>query len=124
LATRRPYRPAHDTRTALTDTLLLADRGALDRGYAEKLLGLSFYPVGSVVELNDGAAGYVVATHPGRHGIDNPARPILSLFTGPGGQVLALPRVVNLVEDGRTIVRSLPMGERRRVLLGKYPELI
>src|SRR2546430_10036544 len=27
----RPYRPAHDTRTALTDTLLLADRGALDR---------------------------------------------------------------------------------------------
>ena len=53
-------------RTALTDTLLLADRGALDRHCAERLLHLSFYPVGSVVELADGAVGLVVATHGGR----------------------------------------------------------
>ena len=124
LGARRPYRPARDTRTALTDTLLLADQGALDRTYAERLLALSFYPIGSVVELNDGAAGYVIATHPGRLGIDNPGKPILSLFTGAGGQVLALPCIVNLMEDGRSIVRSLPMSERRRLLLGRYPELI
>jgi len=124
LAARRPYRPAQDTRTALTDTLLIADQGALDRTHAEKLLALSFYPVGSVVELNDGSAAFVVATPPGRLGIDNPAKPVLSLLTGPGGQTLVLPRVVNLLEDKRSIVRSLPMSERRKLLLGKHPEMI
>src|SRR5205823_318902 len=49
----RAYRPALDTRTALTDTLLLAEQGQLDRNFAEKLLLLSFYPVGSMVELSD-----------------------------------------------------------------------
>lgn len=124
LAAPRPHRPARDTRTALTDTLLMADQGALDKAAAERLLSLSFYPVGSVVELSDGAAGYVIATHPGRLGIDNPGKPILSLFTGPGGEALAAPRVVDLLQDGRSIVRSLPMSERRGLLLGKYPELI
>jgi len=66
LCTARPHRLAFDTRTALTDTLLLADQGALDRFHAERLLRLSFYPVGSVVELADGAFGVVVATHMGR----------------------------------------------------------
>ena len=111
LAARRPYRPAQDTRTALTDTLLLADQGTLDRTQAEKLLGLSFYPVGSVVELNDGAAGYVMATLPGRQGVDNPGKPIVSLFTGPGGQMLAVPRLVHLLADGRSIVAQ-PSHER------------
>jgi HD-GYP domain-containing protein (c-di-GMP phosphodiesterase class II) len=123
-AAQRPYRPAQDTRAALTDTLLLADQGALDRGQAEKLLRLSFYPVGSVVELSDGAAGYVIATQPGRQGIDNPAKPVLYLLTGAGGQTLALPRLINLMEDGRAIVRGLPMAARRKLLLGTYPELI
>src|SRR5262249_5120749 len=38
----RPHRPAHDPRTALADTLLQADRGALDKQEAEKLLRLGF----------------------------------------------------------------------------------
>jgi HD-GYP domain-containing protein (c-di-GMP phosphodiesterase class II) len=42
----RAYRQALDTRTALTDTLLLAEQGALDGVQAERLLQLSFYPVG------------------------------------------------------------------------------
>jgi HD-GYP domain-containing protein (c-di-GMP phosphodiesterase class II) len=124
LAARRPYRPPQDTRTAMTDTLLLADRGVLDRRCAEKLLGLSFYPVGSVVELNDGAIGYVIATHPGQQGIDNPGKPILSLLRGSGGQALTAPCIVNLLEDARGIIRSLPASERRPLLLGTYPELI
>jgi HD-GYP domain-containing protein (c-di-GMP phosphodiesterase class II) len=124
LAAARPYRPAQDTRTALTDTLLLADQGALDRTHAERLLGLSFYPAGSVVELSDGSAAFVIAAHPGRLGIDNPGKPILSLLTGPAGQVLVMPQVVNLLEDRRSIVRSLPSAERRSLFLGKYPELI
>src|SRR5262249_50967236 len=51
----RPQRPARETRTALTDVLLLAEQGRLDRQHAERLLSLSFYPVGSVVELVDGS---------------------------------------------------------------------
>jgi HD-GYP domain-containing protein (c-di-GMP phosphodiesterase class II) len=124
MAAKRPHRPAHQTRTALADTLLLAEQGALDRVYAEKLLALSFYPAGSVVELNDGTVGYVVAAQPGRQGIDNPSKPVLMLLTGPGGQALALPGTLNLVEDRRTIVRSLAPSERRQLLLAKYPELV
>jgi HD-GYP domain-containing protein (c-di-GMP phosphodiesterase class II) len=124
LSAPRPYRTAQDSRTALTDTLLLADQGALDRALTEKLLGLSFYPPGSVVELSDGAAAMVVASQPGRLGIDNPARPILLLLMGPGGQALPLPRVINLIDDGRSIVRGLAAAERRRLLQGKYPELV
>src|SRR5207302_1036318 len=59
----RPHREARSTRTALADTLLLADQGALDPREAERLLLLSFYPPGTVVELADGAVGLVVATH-------------------------------------------------------------
>ena len=124
LASHRPHRSAFETRTALTDTLLLADQGMLDRTQAERLLELSFYPVGSVVELNDGAVGYVFATQAGRIGIDNPGKPMVSLLTGPSGQALVCPQVVDLVPDGRSIVRSLPFAERRKLLLDKYPELI
>ncbi len=115
---------AHDTRTALTDTLQMADQGILDRTQAERLLELSFYPVGSVVELSDGATGYVFATQSGRMGIDKPAKPMVSLLTGPGGQAQVYPQVVDLVQDGRTIVGSSPLAERRKLLLDKYPELI
>ncbi len=123
LCARRPYRPAQDTRSALTDTLLLADQGALDRNQAEKLLGLSFYPVGSVVELSDGAVGVVIATHPGRLGMENPSKVVLSLLTGPQGQVLSMPSTVDLLEDERTILRSLPEADRRHLLGKKYPGL-
>ena len=36
--TARPHRPAKETRTALTDVLLMAENGLLDRDYAERLL--------------------------------------------------------------------------------------
>src|SRR5207302_2281552 len=88
----RPHRPARETRTALTDTLLLAEQGALDRYHAERLLQLSFYPVGSVVELADGAVGVVVATHMSRRDLTTPARPVVALLTDSQGQRLPLPR--------------------------------
>ena len=47
----RPHRPAIDPRTALTDTLMLGENGGLDPTWAERLLTLSFYPAGSIVEL-------------------------------------------------------------------------
>jgi HD-GYP domain-containing protein (c-di-GMP phosphodiesterase class II) len=125
LCTPRPHRPALDTRTALADTLLLAEQGALDRHAAERLLQLSFYPVGSVVELADGAVGHVVATHMGHRDLNTLARPVLALLTDASGRPLPGPEYVDLAEcTGRGIVRALPAAERRDLLGWRYPELV
>ena len=123
LASPRPHRPALEPRTALTDTLLAAEKGALDRHEAERLLLLSFYPAGTAVELADGAFGVVVATHASRRDLSAPARPVVALVTDARGQALASPAHVDLGEcDGRSILRSLPAAERRELLGKRYPE--
>jgi HD-GYP domain-containing protein (c-di-GMP phosphodiesterase class II) len=120
----RAHRPALDTRTALTDTLLLAEKGLLDRNQAERLLCLSFYPIGTVVELSDGALGRVVATHQARRDLNTPARPVIALLTDAQGQLLPTPRHLDLAEtEGRSILRALPAAERRERLGWNYPEL-
>jgi HD-GYP domain-containing protein (c-di-GMP phosphodiesterase class II) len=125
LASPRPHRPALEPRTALTDTLLLAEKGALDRHEAERLLLLSFYPAGTAVELADGALGVVVATHASRRDLSAPARPVVALVTDSRGQPLASPAHVDLGEcDGRSILRSLPAAERRELLGKRYPEWV
>jgi HD-GYP domain-containing protein (c-di-GMP phosphodiesterase class II) len=124
LCAPRQQRPALDTRTALADTLLLAEKGGLDRYQAERLLQLSFYPVGAVVELADGAVGLVVATQVGRRDLQSPARPVVALLTDPQGRPLPLPHHVDLAQcEGRSIVRTLPREERRNLLGPRYPEL-
>src|SRR5204863_1590536 len=116
----RPHRAAIDPRTALTDTLLLAERDGLDRNWAEKLLHLSFYPVGSVVELTDGSVGRVVATHPLRADLHTPARPVIVLLTDGRGHWLPTPQTLDLAAcEGRAVVRTLPVAERRRRLTDK-----
>jgi hypothetical protein len=125
LGSPRPQRPARDPRTALTDTLLLAEQGLLDRTYAERLMQLSFYPVGSVVELSDGALGLVVATHLGRRDLTTPARPVLALLTDGHGRFLPTPRHVDLAaSEGRSVIRTLPPAQRERRLGRRYPELV
>jgi HD-GYP domain-containing protein (c-di-GMP phosphodiesterase class II) len=124
LCTPRPHRAAREPRTALTDTLLIADKGALDRNFAERLLHLSFYPVGSVVELADGAIALVAAPSQGQHDVTVPARPVVALLTDTQGAWLPTPQYVNLADCAdRTIVRALNLAERRRVLGKRYPEL-
>lgn len=124
LCSVRPQREPLDPRTALTDTLLLADKGALDRTCAERLLHLSFYPVGSVVELADGATGIVVATHPSRSDLQMPARPVVALLTNAQGQPLPAPRYLDLAAcESRSIVRALAPAERRRLLGQRYAHL-
>jgi HD-GYP domain-containing protein (c-di-GMP phosphodiesterase class II) len=123
LCTRRPHRPARETRTALADTLLLAEQGALDRHQAERLLQLSFYPVGSVVELADGSVGQVVATPTGRRDLNAPARPVLALLTDGQGQFLPVVQHLDLAQaESRSIVRLLTPAERRTLLGRRYPE--
>jgi len=122
LGAPRPHRPAFDTRTALTETLMLAERDYLDRPSAERLLLLSFYPVGSAVELNDGAIALVTATHPGSLGMANPARPIVQIVLDPQGQPMAWPTTVDLLkEKERAIVRGLRADERKAHLGKQFP---
>ncbi len=125
LCVPRSHRSAFDTRTAMTDVLMMAERDHLDRVQAEKLLALSFYPPGTVVELNDGAVAVVVATHPGAVGMANPARPIIELLTDGDRQPLALPRVLDLLHDkSRSILRGMSGEDRKEVLGRTYPELV
>jgi HD-GYP domain-containing protein (c-di-GMP phosphodiesterase class II) len=122
--TPRPQRSAKDTRTALTDTLLLAEKGALDRFQAERLLFLSFYPIGSVVELADGAVGVVVATPPERRNLDAPARPVLALLTDSLGQPLPAPQHLDLAQcESRSILRCLKAADKLELLSRHYPHL-
>jgi HD-GYP domain-containing protein (c-di-GMP phosphodiesterase class II) len=125
LCAPRPHRAALETRTALTDTLLLAEQNQLDRFHAEKLLQLSFYPVGTVVELADGAVGVIVATHQHCRDLNSPARPVLALLTDGGRRVLPAPRPLDLAAcEGRSIVRSLPQAEGRALLGRRFPEWV
>jgi HD-GYP domain-containing protein (c-di-GMP phosphodiesterase class II) len=124
LCVARPHRSARDTRTALADTLLLAEEGVLDRARAEGLLALTFFPAGTVVELADGMVGVVAAT-PRPTGTTAPDRPVLALLTDAQGQPLPLPRLLDLTRcDGHSVVRSLTPAERRAVLGAHYPEFV
>src|SRR6185312_7584082 len=125
LCARRAHRAARQTRAALTDTLLLAEQGQLDRHYAECLLHLSFYPVGSVVELADGAVGVVVATPQPRRDLNSPARPVVALLMDGQGQPLPLPHHVDLAQcESPSIVRTLSTAESRELLGGRFPEWV
>ena len=125
LASPRPHRAALDSRAALTETLLAAERGHLDRRCAELLLGLTFYPVGTAVELSDGSVGLVVATHHTRRDLTTPARPVLALLTNSQGQPLPAARHLDLaMTPSASIVRSLPPEQRRQALGRRYPELV
>jgi hypothetical protein len=120
----RPHRPAADTRAALTDVLLMADQGRLDRDFCEYLAHLSFYPVGSVVELTDGRVGVVAANNPNRLDPRAPGRPVVAVLAEADGTLLPRPEHIDLSSAGRGgIHRSLPADRRRAVLGGRYPDL-
>jgi len=123
LASQRPHRAAADPRTALTDTLMESERGTLDRGAAERLLQIAFYPVGTVVELSDGSVARVVAVHPPRADVHSPARPVVQLLVDDRGGALPSPETLDLNQcEGRAVVRALPVAQRRRLLTDRYPE--
>ena len=125
LASDRPWRAAYEPRTALTDTLLLADGGALDKNFAQRLLRLAFYPAGSVVELDDGSVALVLAPQPGEQALLQPAKPIVTVLREAFGQAPAAPRYLDLAaQPERAIVRGLTPAQRRHVLGHRYPELV
>ena len=119
----RPHRVAHDPRTSLTDTLLYAEQNILDRFATEKLMVFAFYPVGSVVEMSDGAIGVVAANHQGRNELHLASRPVLNLLIDASGHLLPTPMPVDLAEcEGGAVIRTLRAEERARRLGRHYPE--
>jgi HD-GYP domain-containing protein (c-di-GMP phosphodiesterase class II) len=125
LSSPRPHRAALVPRTALTETLLEAEKGRLDPTLAENLLELSFYPVGTIVELEDGQVGVVAATNPLRGSVATPARPVVQLLLTAEGRPLLWPNHLNLAQcTGRHIVRSLTAEEVRNVLGARHWQLL
>lgn len=123
MVSSRPYRPAMDTRTALADVLLQARRGALDEGAAAALAGISFYPVGSVVMLDDGSIATVVATNCPAVDPQRPARPVVALLADQDGRPVMGPQIIDLAgADGRAVVRALPVDVRSRLLGATFPQ--
>lgn len=124
MAADRPHRPAHDTRTALTETLVAAEAGTLDGDFAEYLLHLSFYPVGSVVELTDGRMAVVVGCHPSRINLRATTRPVVAILSDTSGDLLPKLDVVDLAgSEFGGILRSLPTAERIGKLAEFHPDL-
>jgi hypothetical protein len=125
LSSPRPHRPPRDGRAALTDVLLMAEHGLLDRDCAALLVRLSFYPVGSVVELTDGRVGVVVANHPNPADPRAPGRPVVAVLAAAGGALLPHPEHVDLAAADRGgILRAVPPDRRREVLGSRYPDLV
>ncbi|MBX9682137.1 MAG: hypothetical protein K2X38_25545 [Gemmataceae bacterium] len=124
LACRRPHRPAFDTRTALTETMLMGDRGSLDPNQAEKLMRLGFHPIGSLVQLSDGAIGIILDTKGKHRAKPNPARPRVLVVRQADGHSPPLPSVLDLQEEADlSVVRGLAEAERRTLIGRTYPEL-
>jgi len=121
----RPHRAARDGRAALTEILLLAEHGLLDREYAAHLVKLSFYPVGTVVELTDGRVGVVVANHPNPDDPRAPGRPVVAVLTDADETLLPHPEHLDLASADRGgILRAVPTARRRELLGQRYPDLI
>lgn len=125
LREERPHRAALDARSALTEVLLCVEQGQLDRDFAEYLLNLAFYPVGTIVELSDGRVGVVVANHPNRLDPRAPGRPVIAVLAAADGRVLPVVEHVDLaIAVQGSIVRGLPTGRVRELLGGRYPDLV
>lgn len=115
---------ADDPRAALTDTLLAAETGVLDRDFAEYLLHLTVHPVGTVVELADGRLAAVAAVHAGRADLRAANRPVVAILTDVEGRPLPRAEVIDLATTDRGgIIRSVPAAERRERLGDSYPDL-
>ncbi len=125
LSEDRPHRPAGDPRAALTDVLLMAEHGQLDRDFAEYLLNLSYYPVDTVVELTDGSVGVVVANHANRIDPRAPGRPVVAVLTEPDGTMLSRAEYLDLsAADRGSIVKAVSAARCRELLASRYPDLV
>jgi hypothetical protein len=77
-----------------------------------------------VVELTDGRAAVVVATHNSRANLRATHRPVVAVLADPSGGLLPRPEFVDLAAaDHGGVVRTLSTAERRKLLADRYPDL-
>lgn len=104
----------------LRELYLDANAGAFDRTLVEKVIrSLGVYPVGSIVELNTGERGIVVAANR-----TDTLRPTIRLVLSRDGLPLSRGPLVSLAEEesvaiGRQILRTLDPGKERIDILGQ-----
>jgi len=110
----RPHREALDPCKALTEVLLAAERGDLIKDAAQAVSRLSFFPVGSVVELDDGALGLVVSTSQS----EPAAHPMIAVLTDAEGHRVSGPQLA----QQQSVVKALSADDRRRRLGAQYPQ--
>jgi putative nucleotidyltransferase with HDIG domain len=105
----RPHRLAKLPREAMGELLEEAEAGRLDRKWVERFLCLSFYPVGSYVELSSGETARVVAAGGVPADPRFASRPVVQLVTDRLGRKMWTPEFVNLANcPDRHITRALP----------------
>ena len=120
----RTYHTVRDSRASLTEILLMTEHGSFDPECTAALLRLSFYPVGSVVELTDGRVGVVVANHSPSLDPRTAGRPVVAVLTNPDETLLPHPEHIDLATATRGgILRSVPLEYRRKLLGNRYPDL-
>lgn len=104
---KRPFREARDGHASLLD--MLKERGtAYDEQVLRVLIQLvSVYPVGTFVELEDGARGVVVDTNE-----DDPRAPLVRLLKDAKGVTSDSLPTIRTDEEGRRVTRALNHDER------------
>lgn len=113
-----------DSRQALTEVLLLAEQGKLDARAVARLACLSFYPVGTLVELSDGSTAVVLAPPSPPADPRTAHRPLVARLTNPDGTARSCPELVPLAAGDRgVVVRPLPLAGIAK-LVRFFPDLV
>lgn len=108
LISDRPHRAAHMPSQGLGLLMKMGAIGLIDRRSVKALAAaLSLYPIGTGVVLSTGEVGRTVAASA------YPDRPWVSVTTGPDGELLKTPRMVDLSKYPHTSIRAevVPQGE-------------
>jgi HD-GYP domain-containing protein (c-di-GMP phosphodiesterase class II) len=103
----RPYRRAFAPFKGMEMLIRMGKQGLLNEHYVTAMLkSVSLFPVGSIVELNDGRMAQVIAANEFRY-----ARPMLSIISKPNGSLLGPSDIYTLdmsFDTSIQVVRSLP----------------
>jgi len=104
-----------DPRRALREVLIEAESGKLDLALAFRLLDVSFYPLGTLVELSGGEWAEVVATQRIASDLELASLPIVRVLRDSEGGHVGEPIFWNLAQrKGCRVVRVLPSASRAK----------
>lgn len=101
----RPYRPAILPHEAVKQILVNTRRNRFDRAIVRAFLdAVSAFPIGSLIELEEGVRGQVVRANPGAH-----TRPVI-VVVGPDGN--PTDSVIDLSKETHLeVVRALQLAD-------------